>query len=140
MQYEACSFVSKDENGGEIYHTNVMMCVADRYVVICLDSIVDPQERKRVIDTIQKTQKQVVEISYAQMNQFAGNMLQLENQKGEKFLVMSSSAYHALSAEQVEQLEGFNPIIHADLTTIETNGGGSARCMIAEVFLPRMGV
>jgi hypothetical protein len=117
-----------------------MMCVADRYVVICLDSIVDPQERKRVIDTIQKTQKQVVEISYAQMNQFAGNMLQLENQKGEKFLVMSSSAYHALSAEQVEQLEGFNPIIHADLTTIETNGGGSARCMIAEVFLPRMGV
>jgi hypothetical protein len=140
MQYEGCSFVSKDENGGEIYHTNVMMCVADRYVVICLDSIVDPQERKRVIDTIQKTQKQVVEISYAQMNQFAGNMLQLENQKGEKFLVMSSSAYHALSAEQVEQLEGFNPIIHADLTTIETNGGGSARCMIAEVFLPRMGV
>jgi hypothetical protein len=140
MQYEGCSFVSKDENGGEIYHTNVMMCVADQYVVICLDSIVDPQERKRVIDTIQKTQKQVVEISYAQMNQFAGNMLQLENQKGEKFLVMSSSAYHALSAEQVEQLEGFNPIIHADLTTIETNGGGSARCMIAEVFLPRMGV
>jgi hypothetical protein len=140
MQYEACSFVSKDERGGEIYHTNVMMCVADRYVVICLDSIVDPQERKRVIDTIQKTQKQIVEISYGQMNQFAGNMLQLENRQGEKFLVMSSSAYHALSAEQVEQLQGFNPIIHADLTTIETNGGGSARCMIAEVFLPPIGM
>lgn len=140
MQYKPCSFVSKDENGGEIYHTNVMMCVADRYVVICLDSIVDPQERELVLATIQQTGKQVVEISYAQMNQFAGNMLQLENQEGKKFLVMSSSAFHALDAAQVAQLESFNPIIHADLTTIETNGGGSARCMIAEVFLSPVGV
>lgn len=139
MHYTPCSFVSKDERGGEIYHTNVMMCVADQYVVICLDSIVDPQERERVLATIQKTGKTVVEISYAQMNQFAGNMLQLENQRGEKFLVMSSSAYHALSAAQVQQLEAFNPIIHANLNTIETNGGGSARCMIAEVYLPPMG-
>lgn len=140
MHYAPCSFVSKDERGGEIYHTNVMMCVADQYVVICLDSIVDPQERERVVATIQQTGKTVVEISHAQMNQFAGNMLQLENKQGQKFLVMSSSAYHALNEAQVQQLEAFNPIIHASLNTIETNGGGSARCMIAEVFLPPMGV
>lgn len=139
MHYQPCSFVSKDEQGGEIYHTNVMMCVADQYVVICLDSIVALEERERVLATIQQTGKQVVEISYVQMNQFAGNMLQLENGQGQKFLVMSSSAFHALRAEQVKQLESFNPIIHADLNTIETNGGGSARCMIAEVFLPPIG-
>lgn len=140
MRYRPCSFVSKDENGNEIYHTNVMMCVADQYVVICLNSIVDLQERAMVLESFQQTNKTVVEISFAQMNQFAGNMLQLENQQGQKFLIMSSSAFHSLNAAQVEQLEKFNPIIHSDLTTIETNGGGSARCMIAEVFLPPIGM
>ncbi len=135
-QYTPCSFYSVDETGGEIYHTNVMMCVADKFVVICLDSIRKAEERKQVVDTISKSGKKIIEINYNQMNHFAGNMLQVENKSGEKILVMSSQAYHALSPEQVKQLENFNRILHADLTTIETNGGGSARCMMAEIFLP----
>jgi hypothetical protein len=136
MMYTPCSFYSVDENGGEIYHTNVMMCVADRYVVICLDSIRDKNERQQVIATILNSGKTIIEISYKQMNRFAGNMLQVENTKAERLLVMSSQAYHALTSEQVTQLESYNPIIHSDLSTIESNGGGSARCMLAEVFLP----
>jgi hypothetical protein len=136
MNYTPCSFYSVDEKGGEIYHTNVMMCVADEYVVICLDSIRDATERDYVFDTIIESGKKVIEISYSQMNRFAGNMLQVQNKNGQRYLVMSSQAYHALTAEQVKELESYNPIIHSDLTTIETNGGGSARCMMAEVFLP----
>jgi hypothetical protein len=136
MNYTPCSFYSVDESGGEIYHTNVMMCVADQYVVICLDSIRDADERDNLFDTINDSGKEIIEISYKQMNQFAGNMLQVENKAGQRYLVMSSQAYNALSAEQVKKLESYNPILHSDLTTIETNGGGSARCMMAEVFLP----
>ncbi|HLP35674.1 citrulline utilization hydrolase CtlX [Lacibacter sp.] len=136
MNYKPCSFYSVDENGGEIYHTNVMMCVADQYVVICLDSIRDATERDNVFDTITDSGKTIIEISYKQMNQFAGNMLQVENKTGQRYLVMSSQAYNALTSRQIQELESFNPIIHSDLTTIETNGGGSARCMMAEVFLP----
>lgn len=136
MNYTPCSFYSVDENGGEIYHTNVMMCVADQYVVICLDSIRDAAERDNVFDTINDSGKKIIEISYKQMNQFAGNMLQVENKTGQRYLVMSSQAYHALTHRQIQELESFNPIIHSDLTTIETNGGGSARCMMAEIFLP----
>lgn len=136
MNYTPCSFYSVDEKAGEIYHTNVMMCVADKYVVICLDSIRDAAERDNVFDTITDSGKKIVEISYDQMNRFAGNMLQVKNKNGDQYLVMSSQAYYALDPEQVKELESYNPIIHSDLTTIETNGGGSARCMMAEVFLP----
>jgi hypothetical protein len=136
MGYRACSFYSVDEQGGEIYHTNVMMCVAEQYAVICLQSIPDAGERKQVLDTLTGSGKEIVEISYEQMNHFAGNMLQVENKEGKQFLVMSSQAFRSLSKEQVAQLERYNPILHAELTTIETNGGGSARCMMAEVFLP----
>ena len=136
LGYKPCSFHSVDENGGEIYHTNVMMCVADQYVVICLDSIRNTAERNLVTYTIAKSNKMLIEISYSQMNHFAGNMLQVKNKKGEKIVVMSSQAYKALSTEQVKTIESFNRIIHSDLTTIETNGGGSARCMMAEIFLP----
>ncbi len=136
MNYTPCSFYSVDEKGGEIYHTNVMMCVADQYVVICLDSIRDAAERDNVFDTITDSGKTIIEISYKQMNQFAGNMLQVENKTGQRYLVMSSQAYNSLAPRQVQELESYNPIIHSDLSTIETNGGGSARCMMAEVFLP----
>jgi hypothetical protein len=136
MNYTPCSFYSVDEKGGEIYHTNVMMCVADQYVVICLDSIRNTEERDKVFDTITDSGKTIIEISYKQMNQFAGNMLQVENRTGQRYLVMSSQAYNALTHRQIQELESYNPIIHSDLSTIETNGGGSARCMMAEVFLP----
>lgn len=121
-----------------IYHTNVMMCVADKFVVICLDCIDDETERQKVISTIQNSGKEIIEISEEQIQNFAGNMLQVHNDKGEKFLVMSQSAYQILTAEQISKIEQHCEILHADLHTIETNGGGSARCMLAEVFLPKV--
>jgi len=112
------------------------MCVADRYVVICLDSITNPDERARVIEAIQKTGKEIINISYQQLNAFAGNMLQIENSDGEKLLVMSTQAYQSLCEKQVQKLNSYNRVIHAPLTVIEANGGGSARCMMAEIHLP----
>ncbi len=120
-----------------IYHTNVMMCVADQFVVICLDCIDNETERNNVVETIQNSGKEIIEISEAQMQQFAGNMLQVQNKKGEKFLVMSQTAYQSLHQDQVSAIEKYCEIIYSDLNTIEVNGGGSARCMLAEVFLPK---
>ena len=120
---------------GSLPQSNVMMCVADEYVVICLDSIKDEVERKLVVETITSTKKAIIDIGFEQMNHFAGNMLQVHNNKGERFLVMSSQAYHSLTNKQVATIETHNQIIHSDISTIETNGGGSARCMMAEVFL-----
>ncbi|HEY6503401.1 MAG TPA: arginine deiminase-related protein [Chitinophagaceae bacterium] len=136
MGYTACLFHATDGKGQDIYHTNVMMCVADRYVVICFDSIRDKNEKEHVTNTIKQTGKEIIEISLNQMNRFAGNMLQVENNKGEKLLVMSSQAFESLTDGQWNKLRSFNQIIHSPLTTIETNGGGSARCMMAEVHLP----
>jgi hypothetical protein len=123
--------------GRAIYHTNVMMCVADRYVVVCLEAVPDPVEKKSLADTILQTGKAIVPISLSQMNQFAGNMLQVHNDKGEKLLVMSTQAYASLEPAQISQLTEFNRILHAPLTIIETNGGGSARCMMAEIHLEK---
>ncbi len=135
MNYRPVVFHSTDESGQAIYHTNVMMCVADSYVVICLDSIAEPEEKKFVTDTIRASGKEIVPISTGQMNHFAGNMLQLENNRGEKILVMSSAAWDSLSPAQKEKLTQYNRILHTSLQNIETNGGGSARCMIAEIHL-----
>ncbi len=120
-----------------IYHTNVMMCVAEQFVVICLDCIDDELEREKVQEVIKSTEKEVIEISEDQMHQFAGNMLQVQNEEGTQFLVMSETAYKSLTKEQIEKIESYCEIIYADLNTIEVNGGGSARCMLAEVFLPK---
>jgi hypothetical protein len=136
MNYSSIIFTAVDMHDQPVYHTNVMMCVADELVVICLDSIKDLSEKKLLNDSFSQTKKQVMEISFEQMNHFAGNMLQVHNKNGKKFLVMSTQAFHSLKKEQVGLITKFNSIIHADLTTIETNGGGSARCMMAEVFLP----
>lgn len=131
------SFQTVDGIRQPIYHTNVMMCVADKFVVICLDSIDNELEREKVIEVIKSSQKEIVEISEEQLQQFAGNMLQVQNDHGDKFLVMSQSAYRSLDKHQIAQIEQYCEIIYSDLETIETNGGGSARCMLAEVFLPR---
>ncbi len=136
MRYTAIIFSAVDSNNEPIYHTNVMMCVADEFAVICLDSIKNETERNTVSGSLIQTGKQIIEISFGQMNHFAGNMLQVHNREGKKFVVMSSQAYHNLTAQQILSIEHFNPILHSDITTIETNGGGSARCMMAEVFLP----
>ena len=128
-------FISVDSKNDPIYHTNVMMCVADNYAVICLDSIADEEERELVTAALTETGKEIIEIGFEQMNQFAGNMLQVHNASGQRYLVMSTQAYHSLTPAQIAMIQKHNPILHSDITTIETNGGGSARCMMAEVFL-----
>lgn len=135
LNYQPLAFHSTNEQGQAIYHTNVMMCVADRYVVICLDSIADLQEKKIVSENILASGKEIVEISLPQMNHFAGNMLQLENNQKEKLLVMSAAAWLSLNPGQQEKLLKYNRVIHSSLDNIESNGGGSARCMIAEIHL-----
>lgn len=134
--YRSVAFLATDGAGQPIYHTNVMMCVADRYAVICMDAIPDPAEKALVRSALVGSGKQIITISLEQMNHFAGNMLQVKNVSGQTFLVMSTQAFRSLTPEQVSALETYNPILHADISTIETNGGGSARCMMAEVFLP----
>ena len=136
MNYEPVSFNAVDSTGMPIYHTNVMMCVADRYVVICLDAINNADERARVTEAVENTGKEIINISYQQLNAFAGNMLQIESSDGEKLLVMSTQAYQSLTEKQVQKLNTYNRIIDGPLTVIEANGGGSARCMMAEVHLP----
>lgn len=131
------SYQTAGEERLPIYHTNVMMCVADQFVVICLDCIDDESEKNNVIETIKNSGKELIEISEDQMQNFAGNMLQVQNKSGEKFLVMSQSAYKSLNRDQVSAIEKYCEIIYSDLEVIETNGGGSARCMLAEVFLPK---
>ncbi|MFV0237969.1 MAG: citrulline utilization hydrolase CtlX [Flavobacteriales bacterium] len=118
-----------------IYHTNVMMCIGDLYAIVCLDSIDDPEEKQQVMDALTEHKKEIITITESQVSQFAGNMLQVQGSNS-KYLVMSSAAYNSLTKNQIETLEKYNPIIHSDLSVIETCGGGSARCMMAEVFLP----
>ncbi len=134
--YKPVLFHAVDENGMDIYHTNVLMCIGSKFAVICLDSIQDENEKNSVTSILKLTHKDIIAISFAQMNQFAGNMLELKNKAGESLSVMSKNAYNSLSSGQKTGLEKYCRIVYADINTIENNGGGSARCMIAEVHLP----
>ncbi|UKJ05825.1 citrulline utilization hydrolase CtlX [Solitalea lacus] len=136
MDYEFIAFDAVDKAGKAIYHTNVMMCIGTDYAVICLDSIPNADERETVANSLNASGKEIIEITLEQMNEFAGNMLELKNNKGESLLVMSEQAYKSLATSQVEKLSEHSKIIYAPIYTIEANGGGSARCMIAEVHLP----
>ena len=134
MNYTSCCFSAKDKNGKDIYHTNVMMCVADKYVVICLESVTDKNEKEKLNITVQNSGKEIFKITQEQLNHFAGNMLQVKNRDNDTILIMSRQAQDSLSTYQLQTLTTFNKILIADLLSIETNGGGSARCMIAEIF------
>lgn len=136
LNYTPVLFSATDADENAIYHTNVMMCLADEFVVICFESLNSEQEINMLLEKFEATEKDIILINLEQMKRFAGNMLQVKNKDGEKFLVMSTQAYKSLSKEQVEQLGIYNQILHAPLYTIEQNGGGSARCMMAEIFLP----
>jgi hypothetical protein len=132
-----CFTANQDVNGERlaIYHTNVMMCVADKFVVICLDTIDEIEERTHLIEVLEETNKEIIEISEEQKQHFAGNMLQVMGDQ--PYLVMSDSAFNSLTQEQISQIEKHCPIINSSLDTIEACGGGSARCMMAEIFLPK---
>ncbi len=133
--YRIISFHAFDKEGKAIYHTNVLMCIGQKFSVICTASITNRQEREAVIKCIADSGKEIIKISFEEMNGFAGNMLQLKNNKDQDLLVMSEHAYQALTGEQIQTLSTFCKILHSPLYTIESNGGGSARCMIAEIFL-----
>ncbi|WP_298484204.1 citrulline utilization hydrolase CtlX [uncultured Maribacter sp.] len=120
-----------------IYHTNVMMCLAENFSVICLDAIDDKKERKNVVKHLKENGKEVIAISEEQIHHFAGNMLQVLGADNKRYLVMSSAAYNSLNSAQIKSIEKYCEILHSSLETIETCGGGSARCMMAEVFLPQ---
>ncbi len=120
-----------------IYHTNVMMCVAETFAIVCLSCIDDKKERKQVLKSLKEDKKQVIEISEEQVANFAGNMLQVRGLQDTRFLIMSQSAFEVLRKDQVQKIENHCEIISSPLTTIETCGGGSARCMMAEIFLPK---
>lgn len=134
--YRQVTFHAFDQNGFAIYHTNVMMCIGTNFAVACLDSINDAIEKEDFIHSLKSTGKQIIDISFDQMNHFAGNMLEIRNNAGDTLIVMSRSAFDILNYQQKAILSSFGKLIYSDINTIETNGGGSARCMIAEVHLP----
>jgi len=134
--YKAVSFDAVDDHNMAIYHTNVLMCIGSSFAVICRDSIPNEHERAAVIESLKSTKKEIVEISFQQMNRFAGNMLEVRNNAGETLIVMSQNAYDALNEGQKAVLEKYGKLVYAAINTIENNGGGSARCMMAEVHLP----
>jgi hypothetical protein len=136
MRFNSICFKAVGRDGVPIYHTNVMMALGTTHVVICMESIVDEEEKSNVIKSLQASGKSIVEITYDQMEHFAGNMLELRGTDGPVW-VMSSAAYEALTEAQRRELQSSNAqLVHSKLTTIETYGGGSARCMMAEIFLP----
>jgi len=134
LDYTYFYFNALDGGWDQIYHTNVMMCMGDTFVVVCLASIGDAQHREEFLEIARKCGKEVVDISLDQMEQYAGNMLQLKNQAGESVLVMSETAKVALDGEQLAALQKHCKLVAPKIDAIETNGGGSARCMMAEIF------
>ena len=140
FEYSPILFEAFQTVNGErklIYHTNVMMCVGDTFAVICADCIDDKKERKMVLDSLKGDEKEIILITEEQVNSFAGNMLEVKGADDRRYLVMSSSAHQSLTKKQIAQLEEHVTILSSSLDTIEACGGGSARCMMAELFLPR---
>lgn len=137
MGYEKMLFTSTDDTGLEIYHTNVMMALGENFVVICLESIKDGTEWANLHRKFEETNKAIIDINMEQMTSFAGNMLQVRNTDGDTFLVMSEQAYRSLEKEQIQQIEQHTNILYSPLYTIEKFGGGSARCMMSEIFAER---
>lgn len=132
--YRALVFHAVDENEKAIYHTNVLMCIGEGFAVICLDAISDRLEKEAVKEALRSTGHEIVPISYEQMNCFAGNMLQLKNEDEEKLLILSAEALGSLSSEQVKTLSQYARFVSSPIPTVEKLGGGSVRCMMAEVF------
>jgi hypothetical protein len=133
LEYSCISFKAVDSNGADIYHTNVLMCIGDKFAVVSEECFPNKSELKIVLDSLKSKQHEIISIDYPQMNSFAGNMYQLFNNDGNSFIVMSEQAFKSLRKEQIIQLEQFGKLLHSPLYTIEKFGGGSARCMIAEI-------
>ena len=140
FEFTPVTFISNqtvEENRLPIYHTNVMMTLAEKFAIICLESIDDKKERKNVLKHLKEDKKEVISITEKQVTSFAGNMLQVIGENDKRFLIMSSAAYSCLTKFQINSIEKYCEIIHSAIDTIEASGGGSVRCMMAEVFLPK---
>lgn len=137
MQYDCTTFHAFDQAGKAIYHTNVLMSIGVDYAIVCLEAIIHPIEKRRMEEYFKKVKIGLIEISMEQMNSFAGNCIQLQNKEGQKFIVLSSTAYSTLNSNQIEQLTSHSELIIGNIKHIERIGGGSVRCMIAENFLER---
>jgi len=135
LEYQAIHFKAHDSKEKEVYHTNVMMCIGEKFAAVCLKSITDKEERALVKQSLSDTNHEIIEISLEQMNQFAGNMLSLQNNEGQNILVLSQSSFDSLTSKQKKSLTKYAKLLPVNIETIETIGGGSARCMIAEIFL-----
>ncbi len=137
LNYKPVYFHASDKDGKEIYHTNVMMCIGEKFSVICLESITDKQERTLVSNSLSETGLEIIAITNEQMNHFAGNMLAIETENKKSILALSQSAFVSLTANQKKEIEKYSELVPLSINTIETIGGGSARCMMAEIFLKR---
>lgn len=133
LGFESILFKAVDKNGADIYHTNVLMCIGNGFAVICQECIPEKEDLDRIIDSLKFTKHEIITITYEQMNSYAGNMYQVNNAKGESFIVMSEQAFKSLIPTQIKQLEQYGTLLYSPLYTIEKYGGGSARCMIAEI-------
>ncbi|QYS91391.1 amidinotransferase [Flavobacterium covae] len=131
------AFQTVDEERELIYHTNVMMAIGETFAVLCSECIDDKTEKKNLVENLKNDGKEIIYISESQVNAFAGNMLQVKGNDDKTYLVMSESAYNSLNKGQIEQIEKHTAILYSNLEIIETYGGGSARCMMAEIFLPK---
>lgn len=137
LGYQPISFKSVDSNNNPIYHTNVMMCIGTKFATICLESIKDNVEKEKVISSLKKSGLAIVDITYQQLKNFAGNMLELTNKDNNKIVALSQSAFNSLTNSQKQVIERNAKLLPLCIPTIETIGGGSARCMIAEIFLKK---
>jgi hypothetical protein len=135
--YRAITFSSRDENGTDIYHTNVIMHIGEGYAVVCLESIKDEAERIAISQLLIATHHEIIPITLEQVHAYAGNMLQVQNKDGERFTILSKQAYQSLSSEQKNVLAIHTHLLPIDINVIETIGGGSVRCMMAEIFLKK---
>ena len=134
LGYLPVLFNAVDKNNTMIYHTNVIMCIGKTFAIICLDSIKSTEEKNMIIESLNKSKKKIIDITLEQLENFAGNMLEVKNKKGKRYLIMSDTAYNCLTKDQIEYLENECTILHPKIESIEINGGGSARCMMAELF------
>ncbi len=137
MDYDVVAFDAFDRNGVRIYHTNVLMNVGEAVAVICSESITDKAQQKAVLAQLKVTGHQVVDLSYEQLDAFAGNMLELRREDGVRVVAMSSQAWNSLNDDQREILQANGKVVHTPIDNIESSAGGSVRCMLAEVHLPR---
>lgn len=137
LGYSPIIFNAVDQQGNAIYHTNVLMCVGEKFAIVCLDAIREDEDQERILGSLADTNHKIIAISYAQMEAFAGNMLEVKNKKGEPFVLLSQQAFNSLIPGQIDAITQFSDLLPIQVKTIETYGGGSVRCMVGGIHAPK---